>query len=115
MHNNTNFTYFSHFWSNIKTNKLIKTTYPYVVQPKNSANTGSTAFPPQRRHDTRETLKIFRILTQQTELQHCLSLQTTAIIKLATISTTEAKQKHVPLSRQTDTAKWPHAIMWPHL
>jgi len=71
MHNNTNSTYFSHFWSNIKTNKSQNKCTTTLFSQKSSTHTDTAAF--SRRTTTRRTTK----LKKSVALLHTLQKRST--------------------------------------
>jgi len=72
MHNNTNSIYFSHFWSNIKSNKWQINVHPPCSAKKVVHALILQHFHAERRHDARLMLKkICCTITHITEMQHC--------------------------------------------
>jgi len=69
MHNSTNSTYFSHFWSNIQTIKLQNKQTPTLFSRKSSVHTDSTAVHPQWWHDAQE------MLTQHAQIEYYTAAQ----------------------------------------
>jgi len=76
MPNNTNSTYFSHFWSNSKRNKWQNKHTPTLFSQKSCAHTDTAAF--SCRTTTRRTTntkKICCTIIHITEMQHCPTLR----------------------------------------
>jgi len=72
MHNNTNSTYFSHFWSNIKRNKWQNKRTPTLFSQKSSAHSDTAAFSPwTMTRRTTNAKKICCTITHITETQYC--------------------------------------------
>ena len=76
MHNNTNSTYFSHFWSNIKRNKWQNKRTPILFSEKSSAHTDTAAF--SRRTTTRRTTNDKKSVALLHTLEKCSIVQLNA-------------------------------------